>query len=415
MTELYHPREDWQDLREPISGPAPKGTPGTWVIHYPGSSSNYEPTTDAQVTQYLRSTQSSYKENRGYSLGYSYGLSQSGSAWEIRGNEFNNAANAGRKVEGNFNHVSQSIFIMVGNQNEASSKAVAKANAIIATQPSWNIIIHGDVDYTSCCGNGLIHQVRTGVIGHQDSGTSSSGGQSSGSDGYNPPDKWGLFPLDSNKPTIRNGSENSHVVYLQDVIYFYAGGDIYRDGDFGDQTERRVKDVQGMFGITVDGWVGPETWEAIDYIVTINMEEPESTEPTKPAAEPTKPAAEPTKPAAEPTKPAADVEAIEMIAWYVNKGDSPWSVGKEIYQSGQEGADKLNSDSFNGYSTPRVPVFVDTPDISGRKAAFQSGEGAYAILRRMGYEDNDANLGILWKWNGGSERVFHAGDVIHMT
>ena len=155
-------REQWQDPAKPVSGPAPRGVPHTWVIHYPGGPGGVEGTA---VPSYLRGIQSHYLASRGYSIGYNWGVAQDGSRWEIRGDLYNNAANAGRKVEGNFNDVSQSIFVMVDEQDAASPKAVASINSIIATHPDWDVIVHSDVDYTSCAGLGLTAQVRAGVIG----------------------------------------------------------------------------------------------------------------------------------------------------------------------------------------------------------------------------------------------------------
>ena len=157
-------REFWQDPEKPVSGPAPKGTPRTWVIHYPGGGSA---PMGAAVAPYLRGIQAHYLSSRSYSIGYNWGTAQDGSEWEIRGDDFNNAANAGKKVPGNFNDVSQSIFVMVAGEDPASPKAVETINARIATHPDWDVIVHGDVDYTSCAGRGLIDQVRSGVIGHQ--------------------------------------------------------------------------------------------------------------------------------------------------------------------------------------------------------------------------------------------------------
>jgi hypothetical protein len=162
-----HPREDWQDPAQPVTGPAAKSAGGTWVIHYPGGGS-FEPRTDAEVAAYLRSIQSSYINGRGYSIGYSFGVAQSGSTWQIRGHDFNPASNPGRKLDaGNFNDRSRSIFVMVGDDNQASPGAVEAVNALIATRPGWQVVTHGDVDYTSCCGAGLIGQVRAGIIGQQ--------------------------------------------------------------------------------------------------------------------------------------------------------------------------------------------------------------------------------------------------------
>lgn len=155
-------REVWQDPSQPVSGPSPRGTPGTWVIHYPGG--GFAPT-GAALAGYLRNIQAVYLRERGYSIGYNWGVGQDGSRWEIRGDDFNNAANAGRKVVGNFNDVSQSIFVMVSQDDPATPVAVDSINSIIATHPDWDVIVHGDVDYTLCAGAGLTAQVRSGVIG----------------------------------------------------------------------------------------------------------------------------------------------------------------------------------------------------------------------------------------------------------
>jgi len=97
---------------------------------------------------------------------------------------------------------------------------------------------------------------------------------------YDPPRNWGLFPLDAAKPTVRKGSQGSHVSYLQAVILHYAGGGIVVDGQFGTQTDRRVRDLQRFFGFPtayVDGIVGyspkaPQwaTWPVVDMLVALN-------------------------------------------------------------------------------------------------------------------------------------------------
>lgn len=158
-------RTQWQNPAQPVTGPAPKGKPGTWVIHYPGMKGPAPYGYD--VVTFLRNVQNDYLVNRGYSIGYNWGVSQDGAKWEIRGNDFNNAANAGRKVSGNFNNISQSIFVMVSGDDPATVNAVRSINEIIATRPDWDVIWHGKVDYTSCAGAGLISQIMSGVIGHQ--------------------------------------------------------------------------------------------------------------------------------------------------------------------------------------------------------------------------------------------------------
>ncbi len=161
------PREDWQDPSNPIKGPAPKAQVTGWVIHCPGSTSSFEPTTDQQMIAWLRSTADYYTNQRGYSLGYSYAVSQSGSVWEIRGDDFNCAANSGRKVSGNANDWTQAIIIVVGGQNSASPAAVKAANELIASKGGRTMQVHQDIDWTSCAGLGVTAQVRNGTIGYQ--------------------------------------------------------------------------------------------------------------------------------------------------------------------------------------------------------------------------------------------------------
>ena len=92
---------------------------------------------------------------------------------------------------------------------------------------------------------------------------------------------WGLYPLNPNKQRCASRefvesrlavSDNRWtwsgdlVRYLQGVILLKAGGNITVDGWFGAQTDLRVKDLQGWFGYTVDGLVGPSTWKLIDAL-----------------------------------------------------------------------------------------------------------------------------------------------------
>lgn len=77
--------------------------------------------------------------------------------------------------------------------------------------------------------------------------------------------KWGLFPLDKNKPYLvqrppRQETHKVHVTYLQSVLGLTA------DGWFGPATEFKVRQVQKYVKIHVDGEVGPQTWPVIDAI-----------------------------------------------------------------------------------------------------------------------------------------------------
>jgi len=165
---LYYPRAHWENPAQPVTGPGPQGVRGTWVIHYPGNDGFHAPLSDYEMIEYCRAMQNDYVTNRGYSLGYSFVVSQSGLAYEVRGFDINNAANKGDKLKPeipNFNAVSMSIQVAVSGQDAASPAAVVMLNEIIALEPDWDVVVHADVDYTSCCGTGMIEQVRSGIIG----------------------------------------------------------------------------------------------------------------------------------------------------------------------------------------------------------------------------------------------------------
>lgn len=80
-----------------------------------------------------------------------------------------------------------------------------------------------------------------------------------------PTSPYGTWPT-TVKKTIRRGAFGPVVKYLQLVIHNKAGGNISVDGDFGHQTESRVKDVQNFFGLSADGIVGSRTWSVIDML-----------------------------------------------------------------------------------------------------------------------------------------------------
>lgn len=64
-------------------------------------------------------------------------------------------------------------------------------------------------------------------------------------------------------PTLRRGDSGPDVVYLQTLLCD-VGETLTVDGKFGDKTEKAVKDFQRLYGLTVDGVVGPATWDALE-------------------------------------------------------------------------------------------------------------------------------------------------------
>jgi hypothetical protein len=118
-----------------------------------------------------------------------------------------------------------------------------------------------------------------------------------------------------------------------------------------------------------------------------------------------------------PVPPSADgVDAVNPAAWYVKKGDSPWSVSESVYGSGTDNA-KLDHSAFNSHSTASKPVFVNTPGVAGIRTTVQDGEGVASIIRRLSgttaWPSAEA-FDTFADWNGGAARSFHPGDVVHL-
>jgi len=160
------PRSAWEDPAKPVTGPAPKAQLARIFFHWPGSNviaSNFEASCAS-----LRQMQASYLASRGYSLGYSWAITRDGFAIEVRGDQFNNAANAGRKVEGNANNNSRSILMFNGidsNQNVTPAQ-ISAVHELFQAKGYGDLpqFVHSDVDYTGCAGPAVTAAVRGGVF-----------------------------------------------------------------------------------------------------------------------------------------------------------------------------------------------------------------------------------------------------------
>lgn len=85
-------------------------------------------------------------------------------------------------------------------------------------------------------------------------------------------------PIPETKPTLRRGSKGKYVTLAQTQLINkgYSCGNTGADGDFGKNTEAAVKAFQKDHGLTVDGIIGQNTWNALDgaepailYTVTV--------------------------------------------------------------------------------------------------------------------------------------------------
>lgn len=72
-----------------------------------------------------------------------------------------------------------------------------------------------------------------------------------------------LLNLNPSAVTLRRGSRNSAVLYLQQLLLSYLYPITNLDGIFGAETERAVIAFQTENGLTPDGIVGANTWRAL--------------------------------------------------------------------------------------------------------------------------------------------------------
>jgi hypothetical protein len=67
--------------------------------------------------------------------------------------------------------------------------------------------------------------------------------------------------------TIKRGDVNADVFAAQVIVRHRAGQtQVVADGQFGQQTENAIRNVQAFTGQTVDGIVGPKTWAVLDFL-----------------------------------------------------------------------------------------------------------------------------------------------------
>ncbi len=93
--------------------------------------------------------------------------------------------------------------------------------------------------------------------------------------GFDPAEyDFGLYPYNTGKPVIREGSKGDFVKYLQGVLRkLHAEGGLLSDcgsidGIFGRRTDAAVRELQAANGLVVDGYVGSKTWPVVDWAAT---------------------------------------------------------------------------------------------------------------------------------------------------
>jgi hypothetical protein len=115
-----------------------------------------------------------------------------------------------------------------------------------------------------------------------------------------------------------------------------------------------------------------------------------------------------TPPKEKPTPP-ADGTLLPHGWYYVNAGDSPWSVAAKIWGSGQ--LHPALTDRNPGTWHPGQ--FIEIPDLPTVVVTVKAGEGPFAIIRRAWDGANPVErLQAFYAFNGGSGRVLKPNDVV---
>lgn len=143
--KTVHQRSAWEDPAKPVTGPSDHtGVFEDFVGHYPGQSDVPDRDYKGHVYidpakfrndlfGYYRSMQSSYLSQRGYSVGYQFGIDYLGGVTVLRGFGLNNAANAGGKLPGNWNWTSGSAQFVTDIDQPATDLQLYSFAMIVAS------------------------------------------------------------------------------------------------------------------------------------------------------------------------------------------------------------------------------------------------------------------------------------------
>ncbi|CAN5301307.1 MAG: peptidoglycan-binding domain-containing protein [Nocardioides sp.] len=91
---------------------------------------------------------------------------------------------------------------------------------------------------------------------------------STGCDGPDPDVAGGLSEVTPGWPTLSKGSRGVNVTALQWLLSARYHLTVDKDGKFDAATKAAVQDAQGSAGLTADGVVGPNTWQALTVTLT---------------------------------------------------------------------------------------------------------------------------------------------------
>jgi hypothetical protein len=196
----------------------------------------------------VRGIQNFHMDSRGWAdIAYNFVICPHGTIYEGRGLNIYNGANGTNSG----NRSSHAIMWLSGQNNPfTEAERVAFRNCVKYIADSTNApnaaIGHRDHKSTECPGDARYNWIRQGMHAH---GPAPS-----------------LPPPVINQPILKLGSKGPAVERVQRIIRDKAGGDCEVDGTFGNQTRRRVRDLQRFFGLKDDGIVGKDTWKVLNYL-----------------------------------------------------------------------------------------------------------------------------------------------------
>lgn len=138
---------------------------------------------------------------------------------------------------------------------------------------------------------------------------------------------------------LRKGSTGKDVLDLQRRLNSTGYGyNLAEDGNFGDKTLAAVKDYQKRSGLTVDGFVGTDTWGALTNAASGggSAQTPASTAPTKPTA-----------PTFDYKESDAVTQANALLQQYIANKPGEWQGGEWSDNLNKTIAQILNRDKFS--------------------------------------------------------------------
>ncbi len=266
MTNLYDfTRADWGARPAVYFTPLDYGKVRDLIVHYPGSPSPIGTDPDT-IARRLRGWQDYDIDKRGWSdLAYNVAVDQMGRVWEGRGYNRRDGATSGR------GGTSMSILAMVGN-DEAPTDLMLSGILRVITEgkrraPNAAVGPHSRYVSTSCPGDAL--------RGWLQAGHPTPSGLPSGVELAAPIPAPTLdappFPLPrGNYFGPRSGptrSVSGYYSHREDLRTWQQrmkdrGWRIDADGLYGPETARVARGFQSEKGLTADGLIGPDTWDA---------------------------------------------------------------------------------------------------------------------------------------------------------